>query len=176
GRRCLRLGGGLAGGGRRGGRERGPRHLGPLGQGVAPRGTPGGVWGHLGAEGRAQPAAAVLQADRGDRLDHGLVPRVRPGHPVGVPGPARPGGRGLRPGRVPAGPRAPGAGGTAGQSRASTRRVGSYSPSDRSGVRSWGDGADDGASATSTAPETLGWRGEGATVAGRGGGRGAPRP
>ena len=35
-----------------------------------------------GPEGRAEPAPPVLQADRDHRLDDGLVPGVRRGHPV----------------------------------------------------------------------------------------------
>jgi NADPH:quinone reductase-like Zn-dependent oxidoreductase len=57
--------------------------------------------------GRAQPAPALLQADRDHRLDDGLVPRVRPGDPPGRPGPAGAGRRGVRPGRLPGRARPP---------------------------------------------------------------------
>ena len=68
---------------RRRGRERRPRHLGPVGPGPAARWPARGVRRHVRPQGRAEPAAPVLQADRDHRVDHGLVPRVRPRDPAG---------------------------------------------------------------------------------------------
>src|SRR5690606_28267115 len=83
--------------------------VGPVGAGAAPGRPAGGVRWYVRPDRRAVAAAAVLQADRDHRLDHGVVPRVRPGDPPGRPGPARAGRRRVRPGRLPRGPRAPAA-------------------------------------------------------------------
>ena len=69
----------VAGRGRRRRRERRPGDLGAVGAGTEGRRAPGGVRQHVGSEGRADPAAAVLQAVRDHRLDDGQLPGVRRG-------------------------------------------------------------------------------------------------
>ena len=154
GRGCVRLGGGLAGGGRRGGRERGPCHLGPLGQGAAPGRTPGGVRATSGPKVELNlprlffKQIEVIGSTMGSYPEFDQVTRlVGLGLPVQAdevfaraeyPQALERLARGEQLGKV-------------------VLRHGegaSYSPGDRSGARSWADGADDGASATSATSAT----------------------
>ena len=93
--------------GRRRRRERGPGDVGPIGAGAEVRRPARAVRRHVGHVGRAEPAPALLQADRDHRLDDGLVPGVRRGHRARRERPAGRRRRDLPAHRLPDGARSP---------------------------------------------------------------------